>query len=191
MLRPYALAFAKKCVLPKSSSADRFVSTTSKCSTFKPPEPGTIPSFDDNMKNEEWQKETTNQNGETFEKAKPSEKCVNSVTLLGRVGNNPVLRGTETNPVVTFSLATSIDYRPGGENSGREKVRKTEWHNVAVFKPYLRETAYNYVAKGNRVMVQGRIMYGSIEDNSGMIRHTTSIAAEDIIRFAPGSNRDE
>ena len=56
--------------------------------------------------------------------------------------------------------------------------------------PNLRETAYNYVAKGNRVMVQGRIMYGSIEDKQGMIRHTTSIAADDIIRFASSSNRD-
>ena len=190
MLRTYVLSLAKNSISTKSFNVASFVTASSKCSGFKAPESGASAAFDDNLKSEEWQKEGSSQKEEPSEGRPISEKCVNSVTLLGRVGNNPVLRGTETNPVVSFSLATSIDYRPGGMNSGNEKVRKTEWHNIAVFKPYLRETAYNYIAKGTRVMIQGRIMYGSIEDGQGQIRHTTSIVAEDIIRFAPGSNRD-
>ena len=178
MLRQHVLRFAKNCVKVNSTSHAHFATANTRCSTF-----------DDTMENNEWQNESTPQN-EKPQQTGLSEKCVNKVTLLGRVGNNPELRGTESNPVVTFSLATSINYRPGGMHSGNELVKKTEWHNIAVFMPNLREIAYNYVAKGNRIMVQGRIMYGSIEDKQGMIRHTTSIAADDIIRFAPSSDRD-
>ena len=113
-----------------------------------------------------------------------SEKSINNITLLGRVGINPQLRGTEAHPVVSFSLATNIQYRPGGSDSSNSLVKKTEWHNVVVFRPHLRDSVYNYVTKGGRVMVQGRIMYGSIEDKQGNLRSTTSIVAEDVIRFA-------
>ena len=51
-------------------------------------------------------------------------------------------------------------------------------------KPNLRESVHNYVTKGSRLMVQGRIMYGMIEDKHGNMRSTTSIVAEDVIRFA-------
>ena len=121
---------------------------------------------------------------QTEEVKQYAEKSVNSVTLLGRVGINPQLRGTDSNPAVAFSLATSIQYRPGGRDSGNDFVKKTEWHNVVVFKPNLRESVHNYVSKGSRVMVQGRIMYGTVEDKHGNLRTTTSIIAEDVIRFA-------
>lgn len=37
--------------------------------------------------------------------------AINQVTLLGRVGSNPQLRGNETTPVVTFSMATHTNYK--------------------------------------------------------------------------------
>jgi len=111
------------------------------------------------------------------------EKSVNSVTLLGRVGIHPQMRGSEEHPVVSFTLATTIRYKPKN-SSFDELVSKTDWHNVAVFKPLLRESVYETVMKGNRVMVQGRIMYGTVEDKkTGQIRTTTTIVAEDVIRF--------
>ena len=195
MLRPIVLSLAKDCTKIFPINHANFTTLSLKYSSFKTPEYGASNSFDDKMKGEKWQNENQSQSESNFEsKAAPaatSEKCVNTVTLLGRVGNNPVLRGTESNPVVSFSLATSINYRPGGYNSGNDMVKKTEWHNIVVFLPNLRETAYNYITKGSRLMVQGRIMYGSIEDRQGTIRHTTSIVAEDIIRFAPSSNREQ
>ena len=111
------------------------------------------------------------------------EKSINQVNLLGRVGVDPQLRGTDAHPVVAFSLATNIRYKPGGPDSGNDYITKTEWHNVAVFKTSLRESALQTVTKGMRVLVQGRIMYGSIEDKQGNIRHTTTIVAEDVIKF--------
>ncbi len=56
---------------------------------------------------------------------------LNSVTLLGRVGVDPQLRGTDRHPVVAFSLATNLRYRPDGQ---QDYVTKTDWHNVAVFR---------------------------------------------------------
>ena len=59
--------------------------------------------------------------------------------------------------------------------------QKTEWHRVAVFRPYLRDTVYRYMEKGQRVLVQGRIMYGEITDAQGVQRSTTTIVADDVI----------
>lgn len=64
--------------------------------------------------------------------------------------------------------------------------QKTEWHRVCVFKPYLRDVALNYVGKGQRVLVQGRIIYGETKDSEGVTRHTSSIVADDVIFFKNG-----
>ena len=57
--------------------------------------------------------------------------------MIGRVGGSPQLRGTEEHPVVVFPMATNIRYRKPGSN-GDEYETKTDWHNIAIFKPYLR-----------------------------------------------------
>eukprot|EP00094_Tigriopus_californicus_P005222 TCALIF_05035-PA protein Name:"Similar to mtSSB Single-stranded DNA-binding protein, mitochondrial (Drosophila melanogaster)" AED:0.11 eAED:0.11 QI:0/0/0.5/0.5/1/1/2/132/152 len=119
------------------------------------------------------------------ENSRAIEKSINSVTLLGRVGVNPQLRGTENHPVVTFSLATNVRYKSTKPDTQEETWQvKTDWHNIAVYRPYLRTTIHENVTKGQRVLVQGRIIYGSIEDNMGNTRHTTTIVADDVIRFA-------
>ncbi|XP_025416754.1 single-stranded DNA-binding protein, mitochondrial isoform X2 [Sipha flava] len=107
------------------------------------------------------------------------EKTINKVTLLGRVGADPQKRGTDDHPVVVFSLATHQNYI----NSNEENTQKTDWHRIVVFKPGLRDTVYNYLQKGQRIHVSGRIMYGELKDESGNSRTTTSIAADDIIFF--------
>ena len=45
------------------------------------------------------------------------------------------------------------------------------------------ENSLKYAAKGQRVLVQGRLIYGEIKDNEGVIRQTSSIVADDIIYF--------
>ncbi|XP_055677349.1 single-stranded DNA-binding protein, mitochondrial [Lutzomyia longipalpis] len=105
------------------------------------------------------------------------EKTVNNVTLLGRVGVEPQIRGTEEHPVVTFSLATHENYK---YESG-DWSQKTDWHRIVVFKPNLRESVMNYLRRGQRTMVQGRISYGEITDQEGKQRVSTSIIADDVI----------
>ena len=111
------------------------------------------------------------------------------MTLLGRVGIHPQMRGSEANPCVTFTLATSVRFPAKNSVPGEDTmITKTDWHNIAVFKPLLRDSVYEHVLKGNRVLVQGRILYGSVEDRAGVIRSTTTIVAEDVIRFADGKS---
>jgi len=52
-----------------------------------------------------------------------------------------------------------------------------------VFKPYLRDSTLKYTNKGQRVIVQGRIIYGEVKEPEGNLRHTCSIIADDVICF--------
>ena len=119
----------------------------------------------------------------------PSEKSINNVTLLGRVGIDPQIRGSEDKPVTTFSLATTSSWRSGGQEGpgSGDLTQKTEWHNIVVFKPGLRESSYNYIKKGTRVHITGRLMYGEYLDKQGIKRRTTSIVCEDIIYLSQKS----
>lgn len=69
-----------------------------------------------------------------------------------------------------------------------ESTQKTDWHRVVVFRPGLRDTVYNYLQKGQRIHVSGRLIYGEVKDESGNSRTTTSIAADDIIFFNLAKN---
>lgn len=97
-----------------------------------------------------------------------TERSLNRVTLIGRVGADAQLKGTLDHPVVIFNVATS-------------SPQKTEWHRISVFKPGLRNVAENYVKSGARIMVEGKLSYGHIVNGQGAATPTTSIIAEDII----------
>ncbi|XP_037947236.1 single-stranded DNA-binding protein, mitochondrial [Teleopsis dalmanni] len=107
------------------------------------------------------------------------EKTINTVTVLGRVGADPQLRGSQEHPVVTFSLATHTNYKY--ENG--DWAQRTDWHRIVIFKPNLRDTVMEYLKKGQRTMVQGKITYGEITDQQGNQKTSTSIIADDIIFF--------
>jgi len=110
------------------------------------------------------------------------ERSLNMVYLLGRVGNNPVMRGSSEKPVTVFSLATNTMWRTPNPGPGEEEwTHRTDWHNVAVFKKGLRDYAYDVVGKGARIHLQGRILYGEVTDTAGIRRQTTTIVADDII----------
>ncbi|GFT47302.1 single-stranded DNA-binding protein, mitochondrial [Nephila pilipes] len=114
------------------------------------------------------------------------EKSVNHVVLLGRVGIDPQLRGTESKPVVVFTLATNTNFK---YETG-EMRQKTDWHRIAVFKASLRETVLEYLKKGSRVYVDGRIVYSEYNDPKGNVCSSTSIVANDVI-FIGRSPRNE
>ena len=107
---------------------------------------------------------------------------------MGRVGGDPVERGDFDKPFVTFSLATKENYRTKDSD---DWMQKTSWHNVTVFKPNLVETVSNYVIKGSRVLVQGKLDYRTYEDeNNPEKKHKfTSIIANDLVCLS-GTKRD-
>ncbi|XP_073967471.1 mitochondrial single stranded DNA-binding protein [Choristoneura fumiferana] len=121
-----------------------------------------------------------------FESQK-TEKTINQVTLLGRVGADPQKRGTEAHPVVNFPLATHFNYK---YESG-DMLHRTDWHRVSVFRPGLRDTVYKYLKKGQRVYVTGKLSYGEIKSDDGQVRTASTVIADDIIFFQGQLTHDE
>ncbi|KAM9824805.1 single-stranded DNA-binding protein, mitochondrial [Neosynchiropus ocellatus] len=120
------------------------------------------------------------------------ERSINRVQLLGRVGQDPVMRQVEgRNPVTIFSLATNEMWRSGeGEMSTTGDIsQKTTWHRVSVFKPGLRDVAYQYVKKGSRILVDGKLDYGEYVDKNQVRRQATTIIADNIV-FLSDNIRD-
>jgi len=155
-----------------------------KTIVIEDPEHGTIHlSEDDDVKTEEtYVEENLTPNTTDLPDRGPRERCINSVTLLGRVGRDPQQRGSENTPVTVFSMATTSMWKnPNPGPSDPPWTTRTDWHNIAVFKPGLRDQAYNYIVKGSRIHVTGKIVYGEVVDKMGIRRHTTTIAADDII----------
>ncbi|KAI9543003.1 Single-stranded DNA-binding protein, mitochondrial [Dissostichus eleginoides] len=112
------------------------------------------------------------------------ERSINRVQLLGRVGQDPVMRQVEgRNPVTIFSVATNEMWRSGeGETSTTSDIsQKTTWHRVSVFKPGLRDVAYQYVKKGSRILVEGKLDYGEYVDKNQVRRQATTIIADNIV----------
>ncbi|XP_028809949.1 single-stranded DNA-binding protein, mitochondrial [Denticeps clupeoides] len=121
------------------------------------------------------------------------ERSINRVQLLGRVGQDPLMRQVEgRNPVTIFSIATNEMWRSGeGESVQTGDVsQKTTWHRVSVFKPGLRDVAYQYVKKGSRLLVEGKLDYGEYVDKNNVRRQATTIIADNIV-FLSDNIRDK
>uniref|UniRef100_A0A452IJB1 Uncharacterized protein n=1 Tax=Gopherus agassizii TaxID=38772 RepID=A0A452IJB1_9SAUR len=108
------------------------------------------------------------------------ERSLNRIQLLGRVGQDPVMRQVEgKNPVTIFSLATNEMWRSGESEvfQAGDITQKTTWHRISVFRPGLRDVAYQYVKKGARIYVEGKIDYGEYTDKNNVRRQATTIIA--------------
>jgi single-strand DNA-binding protein len=108
------------------------------------------------------------------------ERSLNRIQLIGRVGADPKVGGTEQHKVVTFNLATN-EYAGTNATSGEIKQR-VDWHRIAIFQPRLLENAEKYIRQGDRLYIQGRLHHNLIRDkDSGQNRYVASIIADDMI----------
>ncbi|NXI14953.1 SSBP protein, partial [Irena cyanogastra] len=123
------------------------------------------------------------------------ERSMNRVQLLGRVGQDPIMRQVEgKNPVTIFSLATNEMWRSGDSEVGQgggDISQKTTWHRISVFRPGLRDVTYQYVRKGSRIFVEGKIDYGEYTDKNNVRRQATTIIADNVIFLGDGSVREK
>ena len=87
-------------------------------------------------------------------------KSLNKVILIGNVGKNPEIHPSGENVVANFSLATSSSQKDA-EGNWQER---TEWHNLVAFKRTA-EIVRDYVKKGSRVYIEGRIQTHEWEDH--------------------------
>ena len=108
----------------------------------------------------------------------------NIVILAGNVGATPEVRTTQGGTKIThFSLATS---RPKRDSDGKVikdrdgyRVEDTEWHRITCFNG-VGKTVEDYVQKGMKVMVRGRIHYTSWTDSDDIKRYGTEIIADEV-----------
>ncbi|BFZ05119.1 hypothetical protein BsWGS_08158 [Bradybaena similaris] len=108
---------------------------------------------------------------------KRTERCVNRVTLIGRVGRDPEHRGSSEHPCLIFPLATNMVYR----KADGERMVKTDWHRVAVFRPGLRDGIASKLIKGDRLFVEGSLAYNKYSDQDNKVQNTVSINADEIL----------
>lgn len=98
---------------------------------------------------------------------------VNKVILLGNVGNDPEMSFPDSSTAIAkFSLATS---EPRGVN-GQEV---TEWHKILMFGEKAR-FAENYIRKGTKLFIEGRIKYRDWEDKFHIHHKITEIIADNF-----------
>jgi single-strand DNA-binding protein len=104
-------------------------------------------------------------------------KSVNKVILLGNVGKDPEMRSTGGGTLVAnFTLATS-DRQKDAQGNWQDR---TEWHNLVAF-TRLAEIVRDYVKKGSKLYVEGKIQTRSWDDKeTGAKRYRTEIIVNDI-----------
>ncbi len=104
-------------------------------------------------------------------------KSVNKVILLGNVGKDPEIRSTGGGIMVAnFSLATSDRFQDAQGNW----QDRTEWHYLVAFKR-LAEIVRDYVKKGSKLYIEGKIQTRSWEDKDTKAkRYRTEIIVNDL-----------
>ncbi|AYJ86312.1 single-stranded DNA-binding protein [Sphingomonas paeninsulae] len=101
---------------------------------------------------------------------------VNKVILVGNLGKDPESRSfANGGKVVSFTLATSENWN---DKASGEKREKTEWHNVQIFNENIARTAEQYLKKGSKVYVEGKLQTRKWQDQSGNDKYTTEVVLE-------------
>ncbi len=112
-------------------------------------------------------------------------KSVNKVILVGNVGKDPEIKYTPSGiPVGKFSLATNERFK----DKNGEFQERTEWHNIVAWQR-LAEIVGEYVAKGSKVYVEGKLQTTSWEDRqSGERKYRTEIVARELLLLGSREN---
>jgi single-strand DNA-binding protein len=105
-------------------------------------------------------------------------KSLNKVMLIGNLGKDPEIRYTAAStPVATFSIATNESWQDQDGNT----QERTEWHNIVTWRK-LAEICHQYLRKGSKVYIEGRIQTRSYDDkNTGVKKYMTEIVASNMI----------
>ena len=115
-------------------------------------------------------------------------KSVNKVILVGNVGQDPEVKYTASGvPVAKLSLATNELFKD--KNDAWQD--RTEWHSVVAWQR-LAEIVGEYVRKGSKVYIEGKLQTSTWEDKqSGDKKYRTEIVARDIVLLGSRDNGPE
>ena len=106
-----------------------------------------------------------------------ASRGVNKVILIGNLGQDPEMRSFASGDAVcNIRVATSETWKD--KNSG-EQQEKTEWHTVVAFRR-LAEIMGQYLKKGSKVYIEGKLRTRKWQDQQGNDRYTTEIIADEM-----------
>ncbi len=112
---------------------------------------------------------------------------INKVILIGSIGKDPETRyAANGNAITNLSLATSEQWQD--KNTG-EKQERTEWHRVSMF-GRLAEIAAEYLKKGSKVYIEGKLQTRKWQDKDGRDCYTTEIVASEM-QMMDGRTQDQ
>ncbi len=100
----------------------------------------------------------------------------NKITIIGNVGKDPETRTLENGTKVTsLTLATSETWK---DKQGNKK-EEVQWHAVQLWRG-LAEVAEQYVKKGSKLLIEGKVTYRSYEDKEGVKKYITEIVGKEM-----------
>ena len=106
-----------------------------------------------------------------------SKGTLNKVLLIGNLGADPETRYTAGGTAVTnIRIATSEQWK---DKQSGEQQERTEWHRI-VFFARLAEIAGEYLRKGSKVYIEGRLQTRKWQGQDGQDRYTTEIVANEM-----------
>jgi single-strand DNA-binding protein len=101
----------------------------------------------------------------------------NKIMVIGNIGTEPEMRYTPNgNPVTSFRIATSRSYT----SANGERNQETEWFTVVAWNQ-LAERCNQYLAKGRRTFVEGRLQSRQWDGQDGQTRHRNEIVASNVV----------
>lgn len=104
-------------------------------------------------------------------------RSLNKVQIIGYLGKDPEMRYTPSGkPVTTFSVAVSRSW----SSTDGERHNETEWFNVVAWSN-LAETCKQYLSKGQRVYIEGRLQTRRWDDKEGQKHTSVEIVAGEMI----------
>ena len=111
---------------------------------------------------------------------------LNKILIIGNLGTDPEMRYTPNgNPVTSFNVATNRTYT----TSEGEKREETEWFRVVAWNQ-LAEQCNQYLTKGRKVYVEGRLKSDTWTGNDGQLRFTNEINANQVVFLDRGPTQE-
>lgn len=108
---------------------------------------------------------------------------VNKAIVVGNVGADPEVRYTSSGAAIC-SLSVATSYKP------KDRDEETEWHRCTLF-DRTAEIAGEYIRKGSKVYIEGRLRTRKWEDKDGITRYTTEILCERLVMLGDRAEKSE
>jgi len=111
-----------------------------------------------------------------------AERSVNKVILIGRIGADADSRVTQNGtPVSRLSLAMNRQWT----DSDQQVHEETDWIPVVIWN---KEKLSEYLSRGSRLYVEGRLQTRSYDDDGGVKRYITEVIAQNVVLLGGSSN---